>query len=101
MSGNGGGGGGTLVDQMGVNIQIREKLQYSLLYADDTINWVSDSEAVTTTVGRQQDQEENAVAAPTVGQIPAAEHLRHHVPGRGAKVKGLKVKEVTREKKRE
>lgn len=55
----------------------------------------SDSKAVTVTVGRQQDKEEDTVAAVSIGQIPAAQQLHEHVPGRGAKVRGSKVKEVT------
>lgn len=50
----------------------------------------SDSEAVTVTVGRQQDKEEDTVTAVPVGQIPAAQQLHQHVPGHGTKVRGFK-----------
>lgn len=62
---------------------------------------VSESKAVTVTVGRQQDKEEDTVAAMPIGQVPAAQQLHEHIPGHGAKVRGLKVKEVTREKEKE
>lgn len=63
---------------------------------------VSDSKAVTVTVGGQQDKEEDAVAAVPIGQIPAAQQLLEHVPGfTERKVTGVKVKEVTREKEKQ
>lgn len=69
-----------------------------MTHAPDT---VSDSKAVTLTVGRQQDKEEDTVAAVPVGQIPAAQQLHANIPGHSAKVRGLKVREVTREKEKE
>lgn len=62
---------------------------------DETCSWhlVSDSKAVTVTVGGQQDKEEDAVAAVPIGQIPAAQQLRGRVPGfTGREVTGVKVK---------
>lgn len=42
---------------------------------------VSNGKAVTVTVGRQEDKEEDTVAAVAVGQIPAAQQLLQHNAG--------------------
>ncbi len=56
---------------------------------------VSNSKTITVTVGREQDKQENTVAAVPIGQIPAAQQLHEHVPGHSANERGSKVKEVT------
>lgn len=46
------------------------------------------------TIGGQQDKEEDTVAAVTIGQIPAAQQLHGHIPGHGAKVRGLRERDT-------
>lgn len=64
---------------------------------------VSDSKAVTVTVGRQQDKEEDTVTAVPVGQVPAAQQLWGTCPPGSQRCKGERYErsEVRGKKERE